>query len=71
MKCEITIHSRTETVVPGIVNEDNNFCYSLIEYPCTENSFKGVLVVSSFVDLSRNVIPMRIINVDDKARFIK
>ena len=35
------------------------------------HGIKRVLMVSSFVDLSRNVIAMRVINVGDKVRTIK
>ena len=70
-KCETTIPRRTETIIPGIANGDNNFCCGLIDYRSTDNNFIGVLVASSLVDVSRNVIPVRVINMSDKARVIK
>ena len=70
-KCETTISPRTEMIVPGIVNEDNNSLYRLTEYPRTDYSFKGVLMTSSLLNLSRNVIPVRVVNVGEKARVIK
>ena len=65
----ILLYLQKQTIVPRIVNEDN-FCYGLIEYPSADNNFKRVLVASSLVDLSRNVIPVRIVNVGDKAKVI-
>ena len=43
-KCAATIPLRSEMIVQGIVNKDNNFHYTLIEYPRTDNRFKGILV---------------------------
>ena len=50
-KCETTMFPRTEIIVPGIINEEKIFRYRLIEYPSTDNSFKGVLMSSSLLDL--------------------
>ncbi|GFT67263.1 retrovirus-related Pol polyprotein from transposon 412 [Nephila pilipes] len=70
-KSETTLPSQTETIVSGTLTEDNNFHYRLIEYPDTNNSNRGVLVASSLVDLSRNVIPVSVANIRDKAKVIK
>ena len=69
-KCHTTIPQRTETILPENANEDYNFRYELIEYPSTDNSLKGVLVASSLVDFSRNMIPVRVVNVADKAKVL-
>ena len=64
-KCETIISPRTETIIPRVVNKENNFCYGLT----ADNNFKGVLVVSSLVNLLRNVIMMRAVNVGDKVSY--
>ncbi|GFU38513.1 retroviral aspartyl protease family protein [Nephila pilipes] len=66
-----TLPPRTETIVSGILTKDNNFHYGLIEYPDTDNSIILVLVASSFVDISRNVIPVRMANISDRAKVTK
>ncbi|GFS37938.1 retroviral aspartyl protease family protein [Nephila pilipes] len=55
----------------GVLTDDNNFHYGLIEYPDIDNGIRGVVVASSLVDLSRNVIPVRIANISDKTKVIK
>lgn len=62
----------TEILIPrsrGIqktLNENNSFRFDLIEYPDTYGSIKGVQVISSLDDHSRNVSPVGIANVSEK-----
>lgn len=70
-KSETTLPSKNDTTVSGASREDNYFHYGLIEYPITKDGKRGVLVASSLVDLSRNVIPVRIANISDKAKVMK
>ena len=70
-KCETTIPPRNETIVLGIINEDNNFRYGLIQYPSIDESVIRLLMPSSLVDLSRKMKPVRIVNASDNARVIK
>ena len=69
-KCKTITPPRTETIISEIINEDS-FRYGFIEYRNNNNSFKGILLASLLVDLLRNVIPVRVVNVNDKARVIK
>ena len=59
-RCKTIIPPRTETIIPGIVIEDNNFHYGFIEYLSTNISFKEVVF-----NLSRNVMPVRVVNVGE------
>lgn len=62
-KSEIIIPSRTEAIVLEIITEEINFRDVLIEYPDSSNSVNRVPEESSFVDFSRNAIPVGIVNV--------
>ena len=56
-------------VVPGIVHKNNSFRDRLIEYLRTDNSFKEVQVAPSFIDLQRNVILVKVVNVGNKMSY--
>ncbi|GFX06647.1 retrovirus-related Pol polyprotein from transposon 412 [Trichonephila clavipes] len=47
------------------------FRFGLIDYPHSNNSKGGVLIVLSVVDLSNSVIPLRMANISDKRRTIQ
>ena len=63
--------TRTETIVIGIPTKNNNFRYSLIEYSNTNNNISRILLASSLINVSKNVVLKRFINVRYKMTVIK
>ena len=51
--------------------ENNDFLYGLIEYPYPDIIISWILAASSLVDLSRNVISVKLINMSDQKKAIK
>ncbi|GFU31377.1 retrovirus-related Pol polyprotein from transposon 412 [Trichonephila clavipes] len=51
--------------------KNRKFCFGLIDYPDSDNSNGGVMIVLSVVDLSKSVIPVRVANISDKTRIIQ
>ncbi|GFX61089.1 retrovirus-related Pol polyprotein from transposon 412 [Trichonephila clavipes] len=70
-KTNISLSSRTECIIPGLVAENRKFRFGLIDYPDPGSLKAGVLIASSVVDLSNSVILARIANIGDKTRTIQ
>ncbi|GFX36699.1 retrovirus-related Pol polyprotein from transposon 17.6 [Trichonephila clavipes] len=70
-KTNISLLSRTECIISGLVAENRKFRFGLIDYLDPDNSKGGVLIASSVVDLSKSVIPVRVANISDKTRIIQ
>ncbi|GFY15077.1 retrovirus-related Pol polyprotein from transposon 412 [Trichonephila clavipes] len=51
--------------------QNRKFQFGLIDYPDPDSSKAGVLMVSSVVDLSKSVIPVRVASISDKTRTIQ
>ncbi|GFX60151.1 retrovirus-related Pol polyprotein from transposon 412 [Trichonephila clavipes] len=70
-KTKLSLSPRTECIIPGLVAENRKFRFGLLNYPDPDCLKAGVLIVSSVVDLSNSVIPVRNANISDKTRTIQ
>ncbi|GFX98616.1 retroviral aspartyl protease family protein [Trichonephila clavipes] len=68
-KTKLSLLPRTECIIPGLVAGNRKFRFGVIDYP--DPLKEGVLIVSSVVDLSNSVIPVRIANNRDRTRTIQ
>ncbi|GBM83645.1 hypothetical protein AVEN_160813-1 [Araneus ventricosus] len=59
------IPARSECLIQGVPEVSGKFRYAVIDFPI-QVSQKGVLVVATLVDLKREDIPVRVLNLDNK-----
>ncbi|XP_055932048.1 uncharacterized protein LOC129962327 [Argiope bruennichi] len=70
-KSDITIPARIEMLVRGAAEKSQNFRHGLTEFPDSENFPKGVLVASALVDLSKETVPVRVVNLTGNPKTIR
>ncbi|GBN47876.1 hypothetical protein AVEN_60773-1 [Araneus ventricosus] len=63
------IPARSEYLIQGVPEVSGKFRYALTDFP-SQVSQKGVLVAATFVDLKREAIPVRILNLDNKPKTV-
>ena len=68
---DITIPARTECIAFGAADVKDNIRFGVTDFPLQSSVPKGVLVGASLVDLSQNVVPVRVANISDGARVIR
>ncbi|GFU35768.1 retrovirus-related Pol polyprotein from transposon 412 [Nephila pilipes] len=68
---DFTISARQELILKGYTDQEKNVRLGVLEFPDFENFPKGVLVASTFVDITKEAIPVRCANVSDKPKIIK
>ncbi|GFT04898.1 retrovirus-related Pol polyprotein from transposon 17.6 [Trichonephila clavipes] len=70
-KTKLSLSSRTECIILGLVAENRKFRFGVMDYPDPGSLKAGILIASSVVDLSNSVIPVRIANISDRTRTIQ
>lgn len=70
VKNETVIPLRSEITVPSTLSKECNFRYGFVEYLDNENTINSVLVASSHGDLSRIMVPVRVVNLSDKPKIM-
>ncbi|GFU62540.1 retrovirus-related Pol polyprotein from transposon opus [Nephila pilipes] len=68
---DFTITARQELILKGYTDQEKKFRLGVLEFPDFENFPKGILVASTFVDITKEAIPVRCANVSDKPKIIK
>ncbi|GBM29207.1 hypothetical protein AVEN_27816-1 [Araneus ventricosus] len=63
------IPSRSECLIQGIPEVSGKFRYVVTDFP-SQVSQKGVLVAATLVDLKREAIPVRVLNLDNKPKTV-
>ncbi|GBN64769.1 hypothetical protein AVEN_229133-1 [Araneus ventricosus] len=66
---EKAIPARSECLIKGIPEVSGKFRYAVTDFP-SRVSQKGVLVAVKLVDLKREVIPVRVLNLDNKPKTV-
>ncbi|GBN95947.1 Retrovirus-related Pol polyprotein from transposon 297 [Araneus ventricosus] len=63
------IPARSECLIQGVPEASGNFRYAVTDFP-SQVSQKGVLVAATLVDLKKEAIPVRVLNLDHKPKTI-
>ncbi|GBM89895.1 Retrovirus-related Pol polyprotein from transposon 412 [Araneus ventricosus] len=63
------IPARSECLIPGVSEASGKFRYAVTDFP-SQVSQKSVLVVATLVDLKKEAIPVRVLNLDHKPKSI-
>ncbi|GBO25604.1 Retrovirus-related Pol polyprotein from transposon 412 [Araneus ventricosus] len=63
------IAARSECLIQGIPEDSGKFRYTVMDVP-SQVSQKGVLVSATLVDLKREAIPVRVLNLDNKPKTV-
>ncbi|GBO01473.1 hypothetical protein AVEN_222616-1, partial [Araneus ventricosus] len=66
---DITDPSRSECLIQGVPEASGKFRYAVTDFP-SQISQKGVLVAATLVDLKKEAIPVRVLNLDHKPKTI-
>ncbi|GBO21749.1 hypothetical protein AVEN_246830-1, partial [Araneus ventricosus] len=68
-KEKIIIPARSECLIQGVPEASGKFRYAVTDFP-SQVSQKGVLVAATLVDLKKEAIPVRVLNLDHKPKTI-
>ncbi|GBN34241.1 hypothetical protein AVEN_237808-1 [Araneus ventricosus] len=68
-KEKIIIPARSECLIQGVPEVYGKFRYAVTDFP-SQVSQKGVLVAATLVDLKREAIPVRVLNLDNKPKTV-
>ncbi|GBL62122.1 hypothetical protein AVEN_63886-1, partial [Araneus ventricosus] len=63
------IPARTECLIQGVPEVSEQFRYAVTDFP-SQVSQKGVLVAAALVDLEREAIPVRVLNLNNKPKIL-
>ncbi|GBN50344.1 hypothetical protein AVEN_45575-1 [Araneus ventricosus] len=63
------IPARSECLIQGVPEISGQFRYAVTDFP-SQVSQKGVLVAATLVDLKREVIPVRVLNLKNKPKIV-
>ncbi|GBM58366.1 hypothetical protein AVEN_169845-1, partial [Araneus ventricosus] len=63
------IPARSECLIQGVPEISGQFRYAVTDFP-SQVSQKGVLVTATLVDLKREVIPVRVLNLKNKPKIV-
>ncbi|GBO44664.1 Retrovirus-related Pol polyprotein from transposon 297, partial [Araneus ventricosus] len=63
------IPARSECLIQGVPEASGKFRYAVMDFP-SQVSQKGVLVAATLVDLKKEAIPVRVLNLDHKPKTI-
>ncbi|GBN65239.1 Retrovirus-related Pol polyprotein from transposon 297 [Araneus ventricosus] len=63
------IPARSECLIQGVPEVSGQFRYSVTDFP-SQVSQQGVLVAATLVDLKREAIPVRVLNLDNKPKTV-
>ncbi|GBM54283.1 hypothetical protein AVEN_234108-1 [Araneus ventricosus] len=63
------IPARSECLIQGVPEDSGKFRYAVTDFPI-QVSQKGVLAAATFVDLQREAIPVRVLNLDNKPKTV-
>ncbi|GBN76428.1 Transposon Ty3-G Gag-Pol polyprotein [Araneus ventricosus] len=63
------IRARSECLIQGVPEASEKFRYAVTDFP-SQVSQKGVLVAATLVDLKKEAIPVRVLNLDHKPKTI-
>ncbi|GBM79926.1 hypothetical protein AVEN_173906-1 [Araneus ventricosus] len=63
------IPARSEGLIQGVPEVSGKFRYAVTDFP-SQVSQKGVLVAATLVDLKREAIPFRVLNLDNKPKTV-
>ncbi|GBM01322.1 hypothetical protein AVEN_45238-1 [Araneus ventricosus] len=63
------IPARSECLIQGVPEVSGKFRYAVTDFP-SQVSQKGVLVADTLVDLKREAIPVRVLNLDNKPKTV-
>ncbi|GBM45318.1 Retrovirus-related Pol polyprotein from transposon 297 [Araneus ventricosus] len=63
------IPARSECLIQGVPEASEKFRYAVTDFP-SQVSQKGVLVAATLVDLKREAIPVRVLNLDNKPKTV-
>ncbi|GBM44268.1 Retrovirus-related Pol polyprotein from transposon 297, partial [Araneus ventricosus] len=63
------IPARSECLIQGVPEVHEQFRYAVTDFP-SEVSQKGVLVAAALVDLEREAIPVRVLNLNNKPKIL-
>ncbi|GBM66381.1 Retrovirus-related Pol polyprotein from transposon 412 [Araneus ventricosus] len=63
------IPARSECLIQGVPEVSGKFRYAVTDFP-SQVSQKGVLVAATLVDLKREAIPVRVLNLDNKPKTV-
>ncbi|GBN29506.1 hypothetical protein AVEN_254947-1, partial [Araneus ventricosus] len=63
------IPARSECLIQGVPEASGKFRYAVTDFP-SQISQKGVLVAATLVDLKKEAIPVRVLNLDHKPKTI-
>ncbi|GBO17627.1 Retrovirus-related Pol polyprotein from transposon 297, partial [Araneus ventricosus] len=63
------IPARSECLIQGVPEASGKFRYAVTDFP-SQVSQKGVLVAATHVDLKKEAIPVRVLNLDNKPKAI-
>ncbi|GBM66543.1 Retrovirus-related Pol polyprotein from transposon 297 [Araneus ventricosus] len=69
VKKRTTIPARSECLIQGVTEVSEQFRYAVTDFP-SHVSQKGVLVAAALVDLEREAIPVRVPNLNNKAKIL-
>ncbi|GBM95875.1 Retrovirus-related Pol polyprotein from transposon 412 [Araneus ventricosus] len=61
--------TRSECLIQGVPEVSGKFRYAVTDFP-SQVSQKGVLVAATLVDLKREAIPVRVLNLDNKPKTV-
>ncbi|GBN11315.1 hypothetical protein AVEN_78558-1 [Araneus ventricosus] len=63
------IPARSECLIQGVLEVSGKFRYAVTDFP-SQVSQKGVLVAATLIDLKREAIPVRVLNLDNKPKTV-
>ncbi|GBO44012.1 hypothetical protein AVEN_146553-1 [Araneus ventricosus] len=63
------IPARSECLIQGVPEVSGKFRYAVTDFP-SQGSQKGVLVAATLVDLKREAIPVRVLNLHNKQKTV-
>ncbi|GBM25027.1 hypothetical protein AVEN_50362-1 [Araneus ventricosus] len=63
------IPARSECLIQGVPEVPEQFRYTLMDFP-SQVSQKGVLVAAALIDLEREAIPVRVLNLNNKPKIL-
>ncbi|GBM02746.1 hypothetical protein AVEN_40816-1 [Araneus ventricosus] len=63
------IPARSECIIQGVPEVSEQFRYAVTDFP-SQVSHKGVLVAAALVDLEREAIPVRVLNLNNKPKIL-
>ncbi|GBN87065.1 hypothetical protein AVEN_267182-1, partial [Araneus ventricosus] len=64
------IPARSECLIQGVLETSGKFRYAVTDFP-SQVSQKGVLVAATLVDLKKEAVPVRVLNLDHKPKTIE